>query len=239
MEMNICHLYPEVMNLYGDAGNIVCIKKRLEWRGIGCSVTPMCMGESADFREFDLIFIGSGREEEQRIVASDLRETKAASLREAAEAGVAMLAIGGGMELLGQYLVCADGSRLELAGVLDMHSIAGSERHTGNYMFSTDFGDVVAFENHSGTTHLGSGLEPLGKIIVGFGNKGNCAEGARYKNVFASYGHGPLLPKNPALADGIISAALSRRFGEVELKPLDDSMELNAHYYMAQRLEKK
>ena len=106
-------------------------------------------------------------------------------------------------------------------------------------MFTTEFGDVVAFENHGGSTHLGSDARPFGKIICGFGNKGNGAEGARYKNVFASYGHGPLLPKNPALCDGIIRTALSRRYGEVELAPLDDSAELDAHYYMVQRLEKK
>jgi len=238
MELKICHLYPEVMNLYGDAGNLISIKKRLQWRGIECSISTVCMGESADFSEFDLIFIGSGREEEQRFLTSDLAE-KAASLRDAAESGVAILAIGGGFELLGHYIDCSDGSRLTGAGVLDMHSIVGTERHTGNYLFTTDFGDVVAFENHSGSTYLGAGLEPLGKIVVGYGNKGNCAEGARYKNVFGSYGHGPLLPKNPSLCDGILSAALSRRYGEVELEPLDDSAELNAHYYMVQRLEKK
>ncbi len=239
MELKICHLYPDVMNLYGDAGNLICIEKRLAWRGIDCSITPVGMGEKADFGEFDLVFIGSGREEEQRIVAADLVENKAEALREAAEKGIAMLAIGGGFELLGKHLDCSDGSRLELAGVLDMHSVVGSERHTGNYMFTTEFGDVVAFENHSGCTYLDEELKPLGKIISGFGNKGNGAEGARWKNVFGSYGHGPLLPKNPALCDGIICAALERRYGEVELAPLDDSAELNAHYYMVNRLENK
>lgn len=238
MEMKICHLYPDVMNLYGDAGNLVCIEKRLSWRGIDCSVTALGMGEKADFSDFDLVFIGSGREEEQRTVAADLVENKAESLKNAAEAGTAILAIGGGMELLGKYLDCSDGSRMPLAGVLDMYSTAGSERHTGNYMFDTDFGTVVAFENHSGSTHLGPDLKPLGTLCVGYGNRGNGGEGVRYKNVFGSYGHGPLLPKNPALCDGIICAALSRRYGEVELAPLDDSMELNAHYYMVQRLEK-
>ena len=238
MELKICHLYPDVMNLYGDAGNIICIAKRLQWRGIESSVTPVGMGEKVDFNEFDLVFMGSGREEEQLVVASDLLENKAESLRTAVEAGLAVLAIGGGMELLGHYIELSDGSRLTGAGVLDMHSIVGSERHTGNYMFVTDFGEVVAFENHSGTTHLGAELQPLGKVSIGFGNKGNCAEGAIYKNVFASYGHGPLLPKNPSLCDAVISAALSRRYGEVELAPLDDSAELNAHYYMVQRLEK-
>ncbi len=236
MELKICHLYPDVMNLYGDAGNLICIKKRLEWRGIDCSVNSLCMGEKSGLCDFDLIFIGSGREEEQRTLAADLIENKAGALREAAEAGVAMLAIGGGFELLGKYIDFSDGSRIEAAGVLDMHTAALSERRTGNYMFSTDFGSVVAFENHSGCTWLGEGLSSLGRIEKGFGNNGEGSEGARYKNVFGSYGHGPLLPKNPALCDGIISAALSRRFGEVELAPLDDSVEQAAHDYMLSRL---
>lgn len=227
------------MNLYGDAGNLICIQKRLAWRGIESSVTAVGLGEKPDFSAFDLVFIGSGREEEQRTVAADLLENKAEGLKKAAEEGLCILAIGGGMELLGNYIDLSDGSRMEGAGVLDMHSIIGGERRTGNYMFSTDFGDVVAFENHSGTTHLGCGLEPLGKVMVGFGNKGNGAEGAHWKNVFASYGHGPLLPKNPALCDGILAAALQLRHGEIELAPLDDSAELDAHYYMVQRLEKK
>lgn len=238
MELKICHLYPDIMNLYGDSGNLICIEKRLAWRDIGCSISPVSLGDSVDFSDFDLVFIGSGREEEQRIVAPDLLATKAESLRAAAGDGVAILAIGGGFELLGHYLDCADGSRLPLAGVLDMHCIAGSVRHTGNYMFTTDFGDVVAFENHSGCAHLDAGLEPLGKVVSGFGNKGNGCEGARWKNVFGSYGHGPLLPKNPNLCDAVISAALSRRYGEVTLRPLDDSFELNAHYYMINRLER-
>lgn len=239
MEMKICHLYPEVMNLYGDAGNLVCIAKRLSWRGIESSVTPIGMGEKADFTDFDLVFIGSGREEEQKTVAADLRENKAEALRAAAESGTAILAIGGGFELLGKYLDCSDGTHLELAGVLDMHTDGGKTRRTGNYMFSTDSGTVLAFENHSGCTHLGEGLKPLGSVVKGFGNNGSDGtEGARYKNVFGSYGHGPLLPKNPALCDALLRAALSRRHGEVELQPLDDRSEMAAHDYMLERLSK-
>ncbi len=238
MEMKIFHLYPDVFNLYGDIGNITCIKKRLQWRGIDCSVTEVPLGVKADFSEADLVFIGSGREEEQKTVHTDLLENKADALRSAAEAGTAILAIGGGFELLGKYIVLSDGSRLELAGVLDMHTIGGKSRHTGNYMFSTPFGKVVAFENHSGSTYLGEGLESLGKIELGYGNNGEGEEGARWKNVFGSYGHGPLLPKNPALCDEIIRCALSRRYGEVELAPLSDEAEERAHSYMVERLAK-
>ena len=238
MEMKIIRLYPDVMNLYGDIGNLTCIKKRLQWRGIDCSVTEVPLGAKADFSDADLIFIGSGREEEQKILHADLLENKAEALRSAAQAGTAILAIGGGFELLGKYIVLSDGNRLELTGVLDMHTVGGKSRHTGNYMFSTPFGKVVAFENHSGSTYLGEGLESLGKIETGYGNNGDGDEGARWKNVFGSYGHGPLLPKNPALCDEIIRAALSRRFGEVELAPLPDEAEERAHSYMAERLSK-
>lgn len=233
MEMKICHLYPDILNLYGDVGNLIAIKKRLEWRGIGCSLTPMGMGEKADFSEFDLIFIGSGREEEQKTLAADLLENKAEALRAAAEKGTAILAIGGGMELLGKYIELSDGGRIEGAAVLDMHTVGGKNRRTGNYMFDTPFGLIVAFENHSGSTYLGEGLEPLGKIKVGYGNNGEGDEGARYKNVFCSYGHGSLLPKNPALCDGIIMAAL----GVDELSPLDDTAEKTANAYMVERLK--
>lgn len=238
MELKIIHLYPDVMNLYGDIGNIICIKKRLQWRGIDCSVKEIGLGEKADFSEADLIFIGSGREEEQKAIHADLLENKAQALRAAAEAGTTILAIGGGFELLGNYIELSDGSRLELTGVLDMHTLGGKSRHTGNYMFSTPFGRVVAFENHSGSTYLGEGLESLGKIEKGYGNNGEGKEGARWKNVFGSYGHGSLLPKNPALCDEIIRAALSRRYGETELAPLPDEAEKRAHSYMAERLEK-
>ena len=236
MELKFCHLYPDVMNLYGDVGNLTAMKMRLKWRGIDCTVTPMNMGEKADFSDFDLIFIGSGREEEQKTLSADLLENKAEALRAAAENGTAILAIGGGMELLGKYIEFSDGSKMEGAGVIDMHTAVSKTRRTGNYMFSTAFGNVVAFENHGGSTYLGEGVEPLGTIELGYGNNGRGGEGVRYKNVFGSYGHGSLLPKNPALCDGILSAALSLRHGETELAPLDDGAETTAHEYMKKRL---
>ncbi len=237
MELRICHLYPDVLNLYGDVGNLIAMEKRLQWRGIGCSLTPVGMGEKADFDDFDLIFIGSGREDEQKTLAADLIENKAEALRSAAEKGTAILAIGGGMELLGKYIELSDGSRIEGAAVLDMHTVGSQHRRTGNYMFSTPFGEVVAFENHSGSTYLSEALEPLGTVEVGYGNNGEGSEGVRYKNVFGSYGHGSLLPKNPALCDAILKAALSLRYGEVELMQLDDSSEQTAHDYMVKRLK--
>lgn len=241
MELKICHLYPDVMGLYGDAGNIICMKKRLEWRGIGVSVTPVKMGQELDAEGFDLIFIGSGREDEQLSLLDDLHSLKAESLRRAAEAGVPILAIAGGFELLGKTYEAADGTKYDFAGVLDMSVKAGKERFTGNYQFDCEGAgcSVVAFENHSGRTYLGQGLEPLGTVITGRGNNGeDGSEGARYKNVFGSYGHGSLLPKNPKLCDAILKTALERKYGPTELSALDDSMENTAWEYMAERLKK-
>ena len=238
MELRICHLYPDVLNLYGDVGNLIAIEKRLQWRGIDCGITPVKMGEKADFSEFDLVFIGSGREEEQKTLAADLLENKAEALRTAAEKGTAILAIGGGMELLGRYIELSDGGRIEGAAVLDMHTVGGKSRHTGNYMFTTPYGEIVAFENHSGSTYLSEALDPLGTVEVGYGNNGEGREGVRYKNVFGSYGHGSLLPKNPTLCDAVLKAALSLRHGEVELTPLDDAAEQTAHDHMVDRLKK-
>lgn len=241
MELKICHLYPDILNLYGDIGNIICMKKRLEWRGIDCSVTSVKMGESLSGQDFDLIFIGSGREQEQLALLEDLHEHKAEALRRAAEAGVAILAIGGGFELLGKSYENLKGEKLSFAGVLDMTVKSGKERFTGNYQFDCPFADhdVVAFENHSGRTYLGPELEPLGKVILGHGNNGaDGTEGARYKNVFGSYGHGSLLPKNPSLADAILECALQRRYGSVQLEPLNDEAETVAHLEAIDRMTK-
>ncbi len=241
MELKICHLYPDVLNLYGDVGNVICMKKRLEWRGIEVSVSSVKMGQELDAEEFDLIFIGSGREDEQLAVLEDLHEHKAAALRRAAEAGVAILAIGGGFELLGKSYENLMGEKYDFAGVLDMTVKAGRERFTGNYQFDCESADhdVVAFENHSGRTYLGQGLESLGRVILGHGNNGSDGtEGARYKNVFGSYGHGSLLPKNPHLADAILECALERRYGKLQLQALNDEAETVAHHEAINRMTK-
>lgn len=240
MELKICHLYPDVLNLYGDVGNIICMKKRLQWRGMDVSVTDVKMGQKLDAEAFDLIFIGSGREDEQLALLADLHEHKAAALRSAAEAGVCILAIGGGFELLGRSYENLNGEKFDFAGVLDMNVKAGAERFTGNYIFSVPgCGEVVAFENHSGRSSLGQGLEPLGSIVRGRGNNGeDGSEGARYKNVFGSYGHGSLLPKNPALCDLILKTALERKYGSAELTALNDEAEITAREYMLSRLSK-
>ena len=241
MELKICHLYPDVLNQSGDAGNIKCFVKRLEWRGIDVSVTKFLIGEKRSLKGFDLVFIGGGQELGQQALIEDLHRGRAEDIRAAVEEGVVFLAIGAGFELLGKYHETKDGKRAELAAAVDMYTVDASERFTGDYMFdcaaSAGGSRVVAFENHSGRTYLGEGVEPLGTVLSGKGNNGeDGSEGLHYKNVFGSYGHGPLLAKNPELCDFILKTALERKYGAAQLKALDDSMETQAHSGMIRRL---
>lgn len=230
MKLSIAHLYPDLLNLYGDSGNILCLKKRCEWRGIECQVTPLVSGEDFGFSKFDLIFIGGGQDREQKLVLRDLNIKKRDSLYDAVESGAAVLAVCGGYQLLGSSYETASGERLEFTGILDFYTCAGEKRMIGNYEFKTaEKLNIIGFENHSGRTFLGSGVRPLGRVRRGFGNNGaDKTEGARYKNTFCTYCHGPVLPKNPDFADMLIKAALAPEYGEVRLEPLDCSQELAA-----------
>lgn len=242
MELKICHLYPDVLNLYGDRGNVICMEKRLQWRGIDVSTTGVSIGQSLNASQFDLFFIGGGQDFEQGVLLSDLASGKTAELKAAVEDGIPVLAICGGYQMLGSYYKTWDGQQCDFTGILDLYTEGTKERMIGNYAFTCDeLGvNVVGFENHSGKTYLGSSVKPLGKVLTGKGNNGeDGTEGARYKNVFASYAHGCLLPKNPALADYILKVALERKYGAVELTALDDTFAVNAHNYMEQRLLKK
>ena len=230
MELNICHLYPDVLNLYGDRGNVLTMKKRLEWRGVGCNVTELPLGERRPLGKYDLFFIGGGQDFEQSLLLDDLRAGKGADLRAAVEDGKAFLCVCGGYQLMGHSYETHEGERFEFLGALDLVTTGAKERLIGNFAFDTEFGPVVGFENHSGRTKLGPGVQPLGQIIVGYGNNGeDGTEGARYKNVFGTYSHGPVLPKNPELCDGILTAALVRKYGSVTLEPLPDKSEREAH----------
>ncbi len=240
MELNICHLYPDILNLYGDRGNILCMKKRLEWRGIGVTVTGVSIGQALEASAYDLLFVGGGQDFEQEVLLSDLAGGKTGELKAAIEDGLPVLAICGGYQMLGQYYKTWDGAQCDFTGALDLYTIGSKERMIGNYMFTCEeLGcEVVGFENHSGKTYLGSGVKPMGRVLAGFGNNGeDGTEGARYQNVFGTYSHGCLLPKNPKLADHILRVALERKYGEAELVPLDDSLETAAHDYMKKRLE--
>ena len=242
MELKICHLYPDVLNLYGDRGNVICMEKRLQWRGIDVVTTGISIGQPLKASQYDLLFIGGGQDFEQEVLLPDLASGKTAELKAAVEDGVPVLAICGGYQMLGSYYKTWDGHQCDFTGILDLYTEGARERMIGNYMFACDeLGvNVVGFENHSGKTYLGSSVKPMGRVLSGFGNNGqDKTEGARYKNVFATYSHGCLLPKNPVLADHILKTALERKYGQAELEPLDDVFENQAHSHMENRLQKK
>lgn len=241
MELNICHLYHDVLNLYGDRGNVICIKKRLEWRGIGVNVTRLGLGSPVSLSGYDLVFIGGGQDFEQQVLLNDLHRGRDREIKAAIEDGVCFLTICGGYQMLGSYYETYDGKRCDFIGALDLYTVGSKKRMIGNYKFklgeSSGGSVVVGFENHSGQTRLGSGVEPLGTVQAGFGNNGeDGTEGARYKNVFGTYSHGPVLPKNPEFCDQILLTALRRRYGAAELPPIDDAAELAAHAEMCAKL---
>lgn len=241
MELKIGHLYPDVLNLYGDRGNILCMEKRLQWRGIDVVTTGVPIGEPLKASDFDLLFIGGGQDFEQEVLLADLAGAKTAELKAAIEDGMPVLAICGGYQMLGAYYKTWDGHQCDFTGALDLYTVGSKERMIGNYAFTCDeLGvNVVGFENHSGKTYLGPSMKPMGTVLAGFGNNGeDKTEGARYKNVFATYSHGCLLPKNPALADHILKTALERKYAQAELPPLDDHLEHSAHDYMERRLSR-
>lgn len=243
MELKICHLYPDILNLYGDQGNIICMKKRLEWRNIDCSVTEVSIGESAKFTDFDIFFIGGGQDFEQEILLGDLAGGKADEIKAAVADGKTFLTICGGYQMLGSYYKTWDGQMCDFIGAIDYYTVGAKDRMIGNFMYKcgTESGGstVVGFENHSGKTFLGSGVSPLGTILSGYGNNGeDKTEGVRYNNVFGTYSHGPVLPKNPQLADFILKTALSQKYTSFDFEPLDDTFENNANEYMIKRLSK-
>ena len=241
MELKLCHLYPDVLNLYGDGGNIRCLTQRLRWRGIESTVTRLPIGESASLANFDFIFIGGGQDFEQEALLEDLHRGKDESLRAAVADGATVLAICGGYQMLGRYYETHEGVRCDFVGAIDLWTVGGKERMIGNYLFrcGQESGgmEVLGFENHSGRTYLGEGVSPLGTVERGYGNNGtDGTEGVRWNNVFGTYSHGPLLPKNPALCDEILKTALTRKYGRAELEPLDDSAERRAFEEMSARL---
>jgi CobQ-like glutamine amidotransferase family enzyme len=244
-ELNICHLYPDLLNLYGDRGNIIALSRRAQWRGINVTVSNISMGDEFNAENYDIIFLGGGQDYEQEIIQDDVLNQKGNEIKNAIQNDKIFLAICGGYQLLGNYYKTWDGKEIEFLKALDLWTIGGKERMIGNFCFECDFlksescdGIIVGFENHSGRTYLGPLVKPLGKIIKGYGNNGEDGfEGAIYKNVFCSYSHGSLLPKNPALADHLISLALKQKYKDfVSLQKLNDEFEDLAHNTMIQRI---
>jgi len=240
MSLRICHMYPDLLNLYSDTGNLIAMKYRLQQRGINVEIEECFAGMPLRAADYDLIFIGGGQDFEEEVLLRDLIGRKSVELRHAIQAGMPVLAICGGYQLLGQYYKTAAGRQLDFTGALNLYTVGGEKRLIGNMQFETRTGlSVVGFENHSGRTYLGEDLSPLGRMVHGYGNNGeDQSEGVRYLNVYGSYAHGPLLPKNPALCDEILQMALEYKYGyAVELTPLNDSEEQRAHHYMIKRLK--
>jgi CobQ-like glutamine amidotransferase family enzyme len=235
MELRLLALYPEQMNIYADRGNIVFLRRRCEWRGIGFAYAAVGPGEDFDPDAHDLLYLGGGQDRDQRAVAADMVARKRTAIAAAVERGAAMLAVCGGYQLLGHGYQL-DEERLPGLGLVDLETVRKpGPRLIGNIAIEVDLGagprTVAGFENHGGRTYLGAGAQPLGRVLKGFGNNGEDGmEGVRSGNLIGTYLHGPLLPKNSWLADHLIAAALEQRYGSrPELVPLDDALELAAH----------
>jgi CobQ-like glutamine amidotransferase family enzyme len=231
--LRLAHLYPDVMNIYGDRGNVIALRYRCERRGIELVVDEINVGDPFEPQDYDLVLIGGGQDREQRRIADDL-VARGPAIREAVDEGLPALAVCGGFQLFGHRYVDHEGGVIPGIGVFDLetrHPGPRADRCIGDVVMATGLGDLVGFENHGGRTYLAPGQAPLGRVRRGFGNNAeDGTEGARTKNAFGTYLHGSLLPKNPALADELISLALKRRYGEdVELAPLGDEAEQAAH----------
>ncbi len=228
--LRICHLYPDLLNLYGDRGNIMVLAARAKRRGIAVTVTEAGLGDRIDPGAADLFFMGGGEDRQQRIASEDLMQVKRDPLAEAAHTGAVVLGVCGGYQLLGRFYRPAEGEDLPGVGLLDLwteHPGPTVRRLIGNLVIQPEGHDppLVGFENHGGRTRLGPDARPLGRVISGFGNNGEDGwEGAVCGRVYGTYLHGPLLPKNPAFADRLILEALTRRHPGIELAPLPDPL---------------
>jgi lipid II isoglutaminyl synthase (glutamine-hydrolysing) len=235
MELRVLALYPEQMNIYADRGNIIFLRRRCEWRGIGFSYAAAGPGESFHPGAHDLVYIGGGQDRDQRLVAEDMVRTKREALASAVDEGAVGVAVCGGYQLLGHSYQLGD-ERIPGLGLADLETVREpGERLIGNVAIAIELeGEPVTlagFENHGGRTYLGTDAQPLGRVLRGFGNNGKDGfEGVRRNNLFGTYLHGPLLPKNAPFADHLIALALARREGsQPELAPLDDTLEGAAH----------
>ncbi len=227
--LRLCALYPELMNIYADRGNIAVLRARCQWRGLGFELGSASVGEPLDQGAHDLFYIGGGQDRDQIAVAQDMAATKRDPLHAAADRGAAVLAVCGGYQLLGHsYQLGAE--ELPGVGLVDLHTVReDGPRLIGNCAIEADLGTgprtIAGFENHGGRTYLGDRSQALGRVLAGHGNNGSDGlEGVRVGNVIGTYLHGPLLPKNVWLADRLIELALG-----IALEPLDDALEDAAH----------
>lgn len=241
MKLTIGYLYGDLMNIYGDIGNIIALQKRAQWRGIEVEVRNISLADRISTSDVsskpDLYFFGGGQDQQQEKVALDLQKGKGKIIKEEVERGVPLLSICGGYQLLCEFYRPHKGPKLPGVGLFPAYTEASFDRMIGNIVIDSIFGSLVGFENHSGKTSLKKDALPLGRVIKGFGNNGeDQLEGCIYKNAVGCYMHGSLLPKNPKLADWLLKKALEIKYGkDIKLKPLDDTLENQAHTFAVKR----
>lgn len=241
MDLNICHLYPDLLNVYGDVGNILILKNRAESRNITVNVYNVSLNEKFDKNLYDIVLFGGGQDYEQSIVSEDLKSNKKEALTSYIEDGKVLIAICGGYQLLGKYYLAPNGEKLEGLGILDIYTEGGDKRFIGNtIIYNEEFDETyVGFENHSGRTYIND-LKPLGKCIEGYGNNGEDGyEGCIYKNAYCTYFHGSLLSKNPELADRFLKIALQNKYGSIDLPDISNDFELKAKQTIIDRFNNK
>jgi CobQ-like glutamine amidotransferase family enzyme len=240
MRIAVAHLYPDYLNIYADRGNIAVLTRRAALRGHALHVTGVEPGDPLDPSAFDLLYVGGGQDREQALIAPDLAR-RGPAIAAAVQAGTAALAVCGGYQLLGRGYRGRDGSWMPGAGVLPLETVAGEQRLIGDVLLEADLGGgvmipVAGFENHAGRTLLDRGATPLGRVLAGHGNDGTSGfEGCRVGSAIGTYLHGPLLPRNPELADWLLCRALEHAGAPGELEPLSDELERLAHAVSAGR----
>ena len=233
MKISVAHLYPDYLNIYADRGNIAVFRRRAALRGHSLEVTAVEPGDPLEPSAFDLVYVGGGQDREQALVAPDLAR-RGDDLLQAVETGTALLAVCGGYQLLGRGYRGRDGSSMPGAGLFPLETVAGERRLIGDVLLEVELDGttttVAGFENHAGRTLLDPGATALGRVIAGHGNDGTSGlEGCRVAAAIGTYLHGPLLPRNPALADWLLARALEHAGGDGVLEPLDDELERLAH----------
>ena len=224
IELRICHMYPDLLNLYGDRGNVLSLIRRAELRGIKVKLVPVSIGDDFDENDFDIVFLGGGQDAEQNVIRRDFVEVKGPKVKDAIDHGMVFLCICGGYQMLGNYYQEHDGTKIECLGAIDVYTVGEDVRYIQDTTYEADFlkvdgvvdsGKLYGFENHSGRTYLGPSVKPMAKVIEGAGNNGKDGfEGAIYNNVYCTYSHGSFLPKNPRMTDHLLHIALKRRYGE-------------------------
>jgi lipid II isoglutaminyl synthase (glutamine-hydrolysing) len=241
LKIVVGHLYPGYLNIYADRGNMAVLARRAAWREIGFDYRTIEVGEPVRPGEHDLLYVGGGQDREQALIAPDLARRRG-ELEQAVDDGAAVLAVCGGYQLLGHFYRDRSGAELPGVGIFDHHTVAGERRMIGDVLLQCELeaGErrtLAGFENHAGRTILGTRAEPLGRVLAGFGNDGESGfEGCRRGRVIGTYLHGPLLPRNPWLADWLLAQALAHRTGEAPvLDPLPDEMERKAHEVASER----